>query len=152
MSTIKSFEEIKAWQKARVLNKIIYKVTNNKELSNDIALKNQIRKSSISIISNIAEGFERDGNKEFIQFLSVAKASAGELHAQIYVAFDLNYISEPDFDTINKLIVEVSKMIGGLIIYLQGCNLKGNKFKEDLENYETKIYPPESEQLITKNK
>lgn len=130
MATIQSFEEIKAWQKARELNKEVYKISNTGDFYKDYGLKDQIRRSSISILSNIAEGFERNGTKEFLQFLFIAKASAGECRAQLYVAFDLDYISKNDFDKLLQLVTETSKMISGLISYLQSSDFRGSKFKE----------------------
>jgi four helix bundle protein len=88
MSTIKRFEDIEAWQRAREIAKNIYRITSSGEFSRDYGLKDQIRRSSVSIMSNIAEGFERDGNKEFIYFLSLAKGSCGEAASQLYVALD----------------------------------------------------------------
>ncbi len=137
MSTIKSFEELVCWQKARVLNIEIYKVSNSGNFVRDFGLRDQIRRASISILSNIAEGFERNGNKEFLQFLSIAKASSAEVRAQLYVALDLNYIDKSQFDTIFHLVTETSKLIGGLMSYLQNSEMKGSKFKEDAPDYIT---------------
>ena len=92
------FEEILSWQKARELNKAIYSITDkNTSFSKDFGLRDQIRRSSISISSNIAEGFERQTAKEFIRFLYIAKASAGEFRSQTYLAFDLDYLNEDNF-------------------------------------------------------
>lgn len=90
---------------------------------------NQIRRASISILSNIAEGFERNGDKEFIQFLTIAKESFGEVRAQIYVAADQNYIEKDDFEIIQAKLIETSRMLSGLIKYLEQSDLKGSKFK-----------------------
>ena len=84
----------------------------------------------MSTVANIAEGFERDGTGEFIQFLSVVKSSAGEVRSHIYVASDQNYIREKDFDHLQSLAIKVSKMISGLMTYLRQANIKGNKFKK----------------------
>tara|TARA_R110000868_G_scaffold28686_1_gene107284 strand:+ start:26691 stop:27062 length:372 start_codon:yes stop_codon:yes gene_type:complete len=119
MAKFNSFEEIISWQKARELNFDIYYITNNKEpFSKDFGLRDQIRRSSISVASNIAEGFERETTKEFIRFLYIAKASAGEFRSQLYLAFDLNYISMDEFEKLKSKVNEVSKLISGLIKYL----------------------------------
>ena len=92
MAKFNSFEEIVSWQKARELNVEIYKITNSSDLFHkDFGLRDQIRRASISISSNVAEGFERQTTKEFIRFLYIAKASAGEVRSQLYLAFDLKY-------------------------------------------------------------
>jgi len=119
MAAISKFEDMLAWQKARSLNKLIYIESNEQEFSKDYALKDQIRKSSISIMSNIAEGFERNNNKEFKYFLNVAKGSAGELRAQLYIAFDLGYITNEYFQKCQNLALEISRMLNGFINYLQ---------------------------------
>ncbi len=85
MSTLKSFEEIESWQKARELTRKVYTVSNQGAFTKDFGLRDQIRRASVSIMSNIAEGFERDGNREFLQFLTVAKGSSGEVRAQLYL-------------------------------------------------------------------
>ncbi|MGA8854441.1 MAG: four helix bundle protein [Christiangramia sp.] len=118
MSKFNSFEEIKAWQKARELNSEIYEISNNGLFKADFDLKSQIRRSSISITSNIAEGFERETTKEFIRFLYVAKGSAGEFRSQLYLAQDLKYIDGEKFERLNIKVNEISKMISGLIKYL----------------------------------
>ncbi|WP_194767319.1 four helix bundle protein [Tamlana sp. I1] len=119
MAKFNSFEEILSWQKARALNKDIYQITiNNTSFSKDFGLRDQIRRSSISISSNIAEGFERETTKEFIRFLYIAKASAGEFRSQLYLAFDLEYINDIEFNKLTLEVNEVSKLISGLIKYL----------------------------------
>lgn len=114
----KSFEEIESWKKARVLNKLIYTITQQDVFSRDFGLKDQIRRASVSISSNIAEGFERNTDKEFVYFLYVAKASAGEVRSQLYLANDLDYINEEEFRQLKNQVIEISKLIGGLIKYL----------------------------------
>ncbi len=94
MATLTEFEEIEAWQQARQLNRLIYRVTKTGRFSKDYELKNQIRRASISAMSNIAEGFERGGTNEFIHFLGIAKGSVGEVESQLYVALDESYITE----------------------------------------------------------
>jgi four helix bundle protein len=115
----KSFEEIESWKKARVFNKLIYSKTQQEKFSKDFGLKDQIRRASVSISSNIAEGFERNTDKEFVYFLYVAKASAGEVRSQLYLANDLEYINNEDFLQLKNKVVEISKLIGGLIKYLK---------------------------------
>lgn len=120
MAKFSSFEEIISWQKARELNFEIYKITNSNDLFNkDFGLREQIRRASVSISSNIAEGFERETTKEFIRFLYIAKASAGEVRSQLYIAFDLDYIDKKQFNELKLKINEVSKLISGLLKYLQ---------------------------------
>lgn len=119
MSSFKSFEEILSWQKAREFNKKIYLITNNDTFKKDFDLTRQIRRASVSISSNIAEGFERNTDKEFIHFLHIAKASAGEVRSQLYIAFDLEYLNKSDFESLLFAITEISKLISGFIKYLQ---------------------------------
>ena len=126
---IKKFEDIIAWQKGRELCKQIYAITKNQRFSKDFGLKDQIQRSSISVISNIAEGFERGSNNEFIQFLYIAKGSCGELRTQLYIALDLGYTSGEEFDKIIKVASEVSRLIYYLIESVKGSKIKGAKFK-----------------------
>jgi len=119
MQKLNTFEEIISWKKARLFNRRIYLVTEDQKFKNDFDLARQIRRASVSISSNIAEGFERNTDKEFIYFLYVAKASAGEVRSQIYLAFDLNYISRETFDHLLYEITEISKLLGGFIKYLE---------------------------------
>ena len=118
MARFNSFEEIIAWQKARELNSEIYSITNTGPFSKDFDLRGQIRRSSISISSNIAEGFERETGKEFIRFLYIAKASAGEFRSQLYLASDLDYLKSGEFERLNVKVNEISKLRSGLIKYL----------------------------------
>ncbi len=111
----KSFEEIESWKMGRELAKEIYLITNRAPFSMDWALRDQIRRASISIVSNIAEGFERNSKAAFANYLSIAKASAGELRAQLYLAMDQLYISENEFNRISNMAHDVGRLIGGLI-------------------------------------
>jgi four helix bundle protein len=129
LAAFRSFEDIEAWQKARELARTIYLVSNSGEFSRDFALRDQIRRAVISIVSNIAEGFERDGNAEFIQLLSVAKGSAGELTAQLYAALDCGYINSEKFNKLCALASEVSAKLSRLMAYLRNSGMKGKKFK-----------------------
>jgi len=130
MATFERFEDIEAWQKARELNREIYKVSKQGAFSKDYPLRDQIRKASISVTSNIAEGFERDGNKEFIQFLSDAKGSTGEVASQLYVAFDQEYVGPEAFQRLYNLTRQVGRMIAGLMRYLRKSDIRGNKYKQ----------------------
>ena len=120
MSQIGRFEDIQAWQKARELANEIYNVTNEGQYSKDFALKDQTRRAAISIMLNIAEGFARQSNKEFKQFLYIAHGSAAEVQSALYIARDLNYIDSHQFETLYAHIDELSKMIAGFIKYLVG--------------------------------
>jgi four helix bundle protein len=119
MGKFNSFEEINSWQKARLFNKRIYEVTDGVIFKKDYDLVRQIRRASISISSNIAEGYERNSDKEFVYFLYVAKASAGEVRSQLYLALDLNYITEIEFNELFEKVSDISKLISGFIKYLQ---------------------------------
>ncbi len=111
---IDRFEELIAWQKARVLTFEIYKATANGDFGRDFGLKNQIQRAAVSIMSNLAEGFERARPAEFHQFLSVSKASCAELRSQLYVAFDVGYLDKNQFDNLMGLALEVARIIGAL--------------------------------------
>jgi len=119
MATILKFEDIVAWQKALELSDLIYKHSNKDKFSKDFGLRDQMRRASVSVVSNIAEGFEREGSNQFIYFLLVAKASAGELRAQLYIARNQKYISIEEFEILNNKVLEVSKTISGFISYLR---------------------------------
>jgi four helix bundle protein len=119
MATISKFEDIIAWQKALELSDLIYSYSNKDNFSKDFGLRDQMRRASVSVVSNIAEGFEREGNNQFIYFLLVAKASAGELRAQLYIAKNQKYISQEEFELINNKVLEVSKTISGFVSYLR---------------------------------
>jgi four helix bundle protein len=129
MATFESFEEIEAWQKARELTRGIYAVSSKGPFSKDFGLRDQIRRASVSIMSNIAEGLERGGTREFIQFLSMAKGSSGEVRSQLYVAVDQGYIDKETFEQLYTLASEASRMITGLMKYLHKSNVKGVKYK-----------------------
>ncbi|HEY3102316.1 MAG TPA: four helix bundle protein [Pyrinomonadaceae bacterium] len=130
MATFTTFEEISAWQRARQLTKELYKVTSAGPFGRDYDLRNQIRRAAVSIMSNIAEGFERSGTGEFNQFLSTAKGSAGEVRSQLYVALDQDYLSKAVCDRLVQNATEIGRMIGGLMTYLRKSGIKGTKFKK----------------------
>lgn len=129
MGTIKDFEDIQVWQKARELSRAVYRVSNTGLFGRDFGLRDQIRRAAVSTLSNIAEGFERSGNGEFSQFLSMAKGSVGEVRAQLYVALDQGYLAQEEFERLSTLCREIGKMIGGMMAYLRSSEIKGVKFK-----------------------
>jgi four helix bundle protein len=129
MAPIKKFEDIEAWQKTRELAKTIYDVTAGGKFSRDFGLKDQIRRAAVSILSNIAEGFERGGDKEFVQFIAMAKGSSAEVRAQLYVALDQGYVAQETFDRLSDLTIQISRMLSGLMKYLRSSEYKGSKFK-----------------------
>ena len=129
MATIGKFEDLKVWQRARILCKEIHYLTSISPFFKDFALRDQINRSSGSIMDNIAEGFGRRGNLEFINFLTYACGSISECKSQIYRAYDRSYISEEKKDELTALAQEIIKMIISFISYLGGSELKGVKFK-----------------------
>jgi four helix bundle protein len=131
MPTIKSFEDMKVWQKARSFANRIYQLTIQDPFSRDFKLRDQINGSSGSIMDNIAEGFEREGNREFIQFLSIAKGSVGETRSQLYRVLDRNYISNSTFEELKEEALHISKQLNGLMKYLNSSGIKGAKFMRE---------------------
>lgn len=128
MASIKQFEDLEIWKLARVLCDDINKLAMNTELRTDYKLYSQIDGSSGSVMDNIAEGFERNGNREFIQFLSIAKASSGETRSQLYRVHDRNYATKEEFEKLKEQTLTLSKMIGAFINYLQKSEFKGSKY------------------------
>jgi len=115
MATFQSFEEIEAWQKARVLTRRIYIATNQGSFSKDFGLRDQIRRASVSIMSNIAEGCERSGTGEFVQFLATARGSLCEMQTQLEIARNLGYLEAENFTQLDVQSREVGRIINGLI-------------------------------------
>lgn len=136
MGTVRQFEDLEIWQLARQLCNAIYTIANNTGLKKDYKLYSQIDRSSGSIMDNIAEGFERNGNKEFVQFLSIAKASCGETRSQLYRVLDRDYITESEFQNLKTQCISLSKMIGGFMNYLKKSELKGSKYKVNEPGFE----------------
>ena len=120
---------MEVWQKAKLLTKLIYEATSTGNFSRDWALRDQIRKASVSIPSNIAEGFERGGNKEFIRFLTIAKGSAGEVLTQLHIAMDLGHLTEDEFERLQDQTVRIGRMLGGFVQYLKRSSRKGPTYE-----------------------
>jgi four helix bundle protein len=118
MSTFKRFEDIEAWQKAREINRFVYSITKAGEFARDFGLRDQIRRASVSIMANIAEGFGRRSDKDFAYFLNVSRSSVAEVQSHLYVALDLKYVSQDDFELVYSKLDEVSRMIFGLVRHL----------------------------------
>jgi four helix bundle protein len=116
---VQRFEDLIAWQKARVLTKAIYVITKQGKFARDFGLSNQIQRAVVSTMSNIAEGFERTSTAELQQYLNVAKASCAEVRSQLYVAFDIGYISESEFEMLKSQAEEVSRILSRLKASLQ---------------------------------
>jgi four helix bundle protein len=115
----KQFEDLPLWIDARKLVRKVYDLTSNQKFSKDYGFKDQIQRASISIMNNIAEGFERDGNTEFIRFLAYSKGSAGEVRSMLYIAFDLEYIEKNEFKEAHELASSIIKQISNFIKYLK---------------------------------
>ena len=129
MGTIKKFEELEIWQLARQLCKKVFILTEKEKFRKDFNFKAQIKDSSGSVMDNIAEGFGRGGNKEFIKFLTIAIASCCEVQSQLYRSFDWDYISEDEFKDCYNLADEIINKSGSLITYLNKSEHKGQKYK-----------------------
>ena len=135
MPTITRFEEIEAWQTARELTRLIYEYTEDGKFARDFGLKDQIRRASVSIMSNIAEGFESQTQAQFIRYLGIAKASAGEVRSQLYVVRDLQYIKEEQFSTVFQLAEKNSRQIANFVAYLES-HPQSSKLREGSAEYE----------------
>lgn len=125
----RSFEDTDVWKESRELVKLVYQLTKKREFSKDYGLTDQIRRASISVMSNIAEGFERGTNGEFMHFLFIAKGSAGEVRSQLYVAYDQGYLNNSELERSREKCRIVSSQLGKLIQYLKRSPLKGDKHK-----------------------
>ena len=125
---IEHFEDLEIWKEARRLTKEIYRLTSGSKFSRDFGLRDQTRRAAVSVMSNIAEGFERGGNQEFAQFLYVAKGSCGELRSQLYVAVDQAYVPANESEELLISLKRLSSMIGSLINHLKRSGMKGAKY------------------------
>lgn len=156
MASVKRFEDLICWQEGRKLVNLIYKIT-SKRIFTDFSLKDQIRRATVSTISNIAEGFERGSKEEFIYFLYIAKGSCGEVRTQLYVALDQKFVGQQDFEKAYQLAKRISAMIYKLIEGLKGSKYKGLKYKqtprEDLwEKFMKEKHPEILQQLREKHR
>ncbi len=130
MAKIEQFEDLKIWKDAAAISVSIIKMSMNGPLSKDFGIRDQIRRSALSISSNIAEGFEYNNNKEFILFLKYSKGSAGELRSQLYIAFSAELIEKEIYDGFRKELLEMSRQISGFIKYLQEHKYTTSKTRE----------------------
>ena len=129
MATIKRFEEIKAWQEARELARLVYSVTRKGSFAKDFGLKDQIQRAAVSVGSNIAEGFARNGNKEFVKFLWIAKGSAAEVQSQLYTAKDVGYVSDDDFNSVYAKAESCIILIYRFLKSLRTSPITGERYK-----------------------
>ncbi len=128
MAKIERFEDIEAWRKARELTGAVYAASSEGPFSRDFGLLDQIRRAAVSVMSNVAEGFERGGDVEFRRFLSIAEGPAGEVKAQLYVALDAGLIDKVQFDSLYKMATEAGNLIGGFMRYLtKGSRVAGHE-------------------------
>jgi len=127
MARIERFEEIEAWKEARSLTKAVYEISGHGAFGRDFVLRDQIRRAGVSIMANIAEGFERGGDKEFLQFLSLAKASCAEVRSHLYVAVDQTYLNTKQLDDLLTQAQGVGRMLSRFMDYLRNSQFRGNK-------------------------
>jgi len=128
MATFKRFEDIEIWQLARTLASSVYTLTRLEPFARDFGLRDQIQRAAVSVGSNIAEGFERSGNKEFVKFLWIAKGSVGEVRSQCYTALDVGYMAQADFDTVAEQCRILAVKIYHLIETLSNSDLHGHRY------------------------
>ena len=128
MATINDFEDLEIWQLVREICQLVWNLFETTSLGKDYELRNQMNRSSGSIMDNISEGFERNGRREFINFLSYSKGSCGELRSQLYRALDRNHISKEEFEQLKDKTIIESKKIGAFMSYLVKSDIKGSKF------------------------
>ena len=125
---VQNFEDLNVWKQARLLTQEVYRLTKTEKFSRDFGLRDQIQRAAISVMSNIAEGFERGGNQEFSQFLYIAKASYGEVRSQLYVAFDQGYVTHDETEKLRQSFKRLSGMISNLVTYMRQSEMRGEKF------------------------
>lgn len=129
MSSIERFEDLDVWKIAREMAREIYDCGKGGEFSRDFGLRDQIRRAAVSVVSNIAEGFDRGGDREFHQFLALAKGSCGEVRAQLYIALDQGYLNQTQFEDLSARTIQVGRMLASLMNYLRTSKFQGQKFK-----------------------
>lgn len=134
MPTITRFEEIEAWQTARELAKMIYSIAEEGKIARDFGLKEQLRRASVSVMSNVAEGFESKTQALFIRYLGIAKASAGEVRSQLYVARDVGYLTEQQFSNLFQMAEKASRQLSRFISYFE-AHPQSHRLKEDSAEY-----------------
>lgn len=151
MATLSSFQEIQAWVRARALADAVFQIFLKEDARRDYALKDQAVRSSGSVMDNIAEGFGRGGNREFIHFLSIASGSLAEVQSQLYRILDRHYISDEQFNLLMDQTRVTGKMIGSMISYLKQSEYKGSKFHETPSEYQPNL-DPENREPGTENR
>jgi four helix bundle protein len=134
MATFTRFEDIESWQKGRHLARSIYSTTSQGPFARDYGLRDQIRRSAVSIMANIAAGFGRGGNREFVTFLSNARGSCAEVKSHLYVALDCGLLPQKEFDAFYSVADETEGLISGLMKYLANSEVRGRKFKQPSSN------------------
>ena len=150
---VRYFEDLVVYQKARALANEVYALTRHAAFAKDPSLVDQIRRAAVSVLSNVAEGFERGSNTEFIQFLYIAKGSCGEVRAQLAIALDQGYLSKPEHGKTSDLCRLVSGMLSGLIDYLKGARIRGDKFRQPAgETVDDRIRMLRAAQLASQGK
>jgi four helix bundle protein len=130
MSKKKAFEETPVWNDARNLVKEVFRISKMSDMKGEYFLQDQMKRSALSIMANIAEGFERDGNKELIQYLSMAKGSAGELRSFFFAGLDMGLVSDADFKKVQEQVQGISRQLSGFMKYLKKSMMKGRKYKD----------------------
>ena len=141
MGGLREFEEIEAWRVARELTRRVYACSAQGGFARDFGLQGQMRRASVSIMSNIAEGFERGGNAEFLHFLSIAKGSAAEVQSQLYVARDVGYVAPQEFEQLQALVRTTKRLLAGFMNYLKQTPIRGQKFGQDRSKTRSKAAP-----------
>ncbi len=125
---VKNFEDLEIWKEARGLTREVYDLSKEPKFSKDFGLRDQMRRAAVSIMSNIAEGYERGGNQEFVQYLYIAKGSCGEIRSQLYVALDQEYVERRTADNLLVVLKRLSVMIKHLIDHLKRSGMRGPKY------------------------